>query len=125
MKLLIEKLDKVFESYKIDEAYIVYSRFIDFHKSDEMSMTDYVIEFKHLHHKITNHEMPLPNTVLTFKLIDVAKLSEDKRKLALTVGNNLEFGTMKFALKRIFTKSAIENELFHDTNNIRKRGSIL
>ena len=52
---------------KHTEAYLVYSRFINFHKSDEMSMADYIIEFEHLYHKMTNHEMPLPNTVLTFK----------------------------------------------------------
>ena len=49
MKLRIEKLDKVYESEKIDEAYLVYSRFINFHKSDEISMTDYIIEFEHLY----------------------------------------------------------------------------
>ena len=47
-------------------------------------MTDYIIEFEHLYQKMINHEMPLPNTVLTFKLLDGAKLSEDERKLALT-----------------------------------------
>ena len=85
MKLRIEKLDKVYESEKIDEAYLVYSRFINFHKSDEISMTDYIIEFEHLYYKMTNHEMPLPNTVLTFKLLDGAKLNEDEGKLAMTL----------------------------------------
>ena len=41
-----------------------------------MSMTDYIIEFEHLYHKMTNHKMPLLSTVLTFKLLDGAKLSE-------------------------------------------------
>ena len=48
-------------------------------------MTDYIIEFEHLYYKMTNHEMPLPNTVLTFKLLDGAKLNEDEGKLALTL----------------------------------------
>ena len=52
-------------------------------------MTDYIAEFQHLYHKMINHEMPLPNTVLFFKLLDGVKLSEDERKLALTLGNNL------------------------------------
>ena len=120
MKVLIEKLDKVLESDKINEAYLVYSRFTNFQKSDEMSMTDYLTEFEHLYHKMTNHEMPLPNTVLTFKLLDGAKLSEDERKLRLILGNNLEFETMTSALKRIFTKSTIANESLHDTNNIKQ-----
>ena len=93
LKLLIEKLDKVFESDRNDEAYLAYSRFIIFSKSDEMSMIHYIIEFEDLYQKITNHEMPLPNTVLT--LLDGAKLSEDERKLALNLGNNSEFETMK------------------------------
>ena len=83
-------------------------------------MTDYIIEFEHLYYKMTNHEMPLPNTVLTFKILDGAKPSEDERKLALTLGNNLEFKEMKSALKRIFTKSTIANESCHDTNNIKE-----
>ena len=105
---------------KHTEAYLVYSRFINFHKSDEMSMTDYIIEFEHLYHKMTIHEIPLPNTVLTFKLLDGAKLSEDERKLPLTLGNNSEFETMKSALKQIFTKSTVVNESFHETNNIKQ-----
>ena len=120
MKLLIEKLDKVLERNKINEAYLVYSIFINVHMSDEISMTDYIIDFEHLYHKMTNHEIPLQNTVLTIKLLDGAKLSEDERKLALTLGNNLEFETMKSALKQIFTKSAIVNESFQDTSNIKK-----
>ena len=83
VKLQIEKLDEVFERDKIDQAYLVYSRFINFHKSDEMSMTDYIIEFEHLYHKMTNHKMPLLNTVLTFKLLDGAKLSEDEKKTSI------------------------------------------
>ena len=54
---------------------------------------------------MTNHEIPLRNTVITFKLLDGANLSEDERKLALILGNTLEFEAMKSALKQIFTKS--------------------
>ena len=59
MKLLIEKLDIVFESDRNDEAYLACSRFINFSKSDEMSMIHYIIEIEDLYQKMTNHEMPL------------------------------------------------------------------
>ena len=85
-----------------------------------MSLTDYIMEFEHLYHKMTTHEMSLRNKVSTFKLLDGAKPSKDERKLALTLGNNLKFETMKSALKRIFTKSAIANESFNNTNNIKQ-----
>ena len=64
--------------------------------------------------------MALPNTVKTFKLLNDASFKEDKRKLALILGNNLELETMKSALKQIFTKSTIANESFHDPNNIKQ-----
>ena len=62
MKPLIEKLGRVFESDKVDEAYLVCSRFINFYNTtDEMSMTDYIIQSEHLYDKMTNHEIPLPS----------------------------------------------------------------
>ena len=59
-----------------------------------MPMTDYIIKFEHLSQKRNNHVMPLTNTVLTFKLLDGAKLKEVERKLTLTLVNNLGFKTM-------------------------------
>ena len=47
--------------------------------------------------------MVLPNNVLTFKLLDSANLSEDDRKLALTLATDLKFESTKSGLKRIFT----------------------
>ena len=51
MKLLKEKLNKVSESDKIDQAYLVYSIFINFHKLDGILMTYYITGFEHLYHK--------------------------------------------------------------------------
>ena len=65
--ILFQKLDRVFESERIDEAYNVYSNFIRFQKLDEMSMNDYIIEYEHLYYKMTQYDMKLPDTVPTFK----------------------------------------------------------
>ena len=59
-------------------------------------------EFEHLYNKMKEHDMVLPDNVLTFKLL-TANLSEDDRKLALPLATNLMFESMKLALKRIFT----------------------
>ena len=119
MTICIKKLDKVFESEKIDEAYLTYSKFIYFQKSSEISMTDYVIEFEHLYCKMTNYEMSVPNGVLTFKLLDSARLTDDNQKLSLTLGSSLEFEIMKSASKRIFTKSTSTAEPPHDFEYIK------
>lgn len=39
-------------------------------------MADYIIEFEHLYHKMTDQKMSYPNTVQTLKLEKRSKLTE-------------------------------------------------
>ena len=59
---------------------------------------------------MTQYDVKLPGTELTFKMPDGSNISEDEGKLALTLGNNLQFETMESALKCVFTKSSLYNE---------------
>lgn len=101
---LLANLDKVFLSESTDEAYIIYTKFIQFCKSDSMSTLDYIIEFDHLNNKMIEHEIQLPEKVLTFKLLDGAMLEETQRQMALTFTPDLTLPGMKSALKRLFSK---------------------
>ena len=101
---LFAKLDLVFKDETLDEAYSTYSNFISFNKKDDMIMTDYILEFEHLYCKMMEYEMKLPDAVLTFNLLDGANITDDERKLALTVCSItvLNFDRLKSALKRLF-----------------------
>ena len=65
LNFLLEKLNKVFQEETIDEAYNVYSSFINLSKRDGISINEYIIEFEHLNNRMIQHQMKLPNTVLT------------------------------------------------------------
>lgn len=78
-------------------------------KVEEMPVNDYITKYEQLYHKMTQYDMKLPDTVLTFKLVYGANISENECKLALALGNNLQFETMKSALKHNFPKSAVSN----------------
>lgn len=54
------KTNNVFENEKIDEAYLVYSKFVNFQKSNEISMTDLIIECEYIYQKMIDYEMSLP-----------------------------------------------------------------
>lgn len=117
MNLLFIKLDKIFQSEAIDEAYNTYLKFISFisgngwneyewlHFAKRTSppknhATWYEISrfstyFQHLHQKMMKHDMELPDVVLTFKVLDGARVTDDERKLTLTISNNLNFEQMK------------------------------
>ena len=115
LNLLLEKLDKVFQEHTIDEAYNVYSSFTSLSKREDMSINEYIIEFEHLNNKMIPNQMKLPNTVLTFKLLDGANITDQERKLALTLCSDLDFDKMKSAFKRLFTTSS---NYSHSQDNI-------
>ena len=56
MNLLFEKLDKVFPSETIVEAYSMYSAFISFKRTGQMNMSDYILEYEHLYQKMVQQE---------------------------------------------------------------------
>ena len=68
INFLIEKLNYVFKSEKIDDAYLAYSKFI---KIQDLSMNELMLEFEHLYNKMKENDMVLLNNVLTFKLLDM------------------------------------------------------
>ena len=67
-------------------------------------MNAFILEFEYLYNKMKEHDMILPNNVLTFKLLDSADLGEDDWKLALTLATELKFESMKSALKNDFDR---------------------
>ncbi|CAG2240934.1 unnamed protein product [Mytilus edulis] len=103
---LITELDKLFEKDKIDQAYAAYTVFDKFHRIDDVSMSDYIIEFEQRYNKCKKYEMVLPDAILAFKLLDNAGLSQSNRQLALTACSDLKFDTMKSALNRIFASKS-------------------
>ena len=108
VKVLIEELDKLFERDQVDQAYATYTNFDKFQRNESMKMSDYMIEFEARYNKCKKYEMPLPDAILAFKLLDNAGLSQNDRQLALTACSDLKFNTMKAALNRIFgTKSSL------------------
>ena len=85
LDLLLLKLDLVFQSETIDEAYNIYTKFITFTRSHKMNMNEYIIENEHLNLKMNKNKMKLPDAVLTFKLLDGARITSEEQKLALAM----------------------------------------
>ena len=78
LNIVLEKLDAIFQSEKIEDAYFTYSNFSNFKRQQNMTIHDYIIEFENLNIKMDNHNMKLPDKVLAFKLLDGASVSENK-----------------------------------------------
>ena len=104
------KFHKIFLQETADEAYKVYSDFINYSKTVEMTVSEYVLEFERSYKRMIEHEMILPDPVLTFKLLDGANITNDERKPALTFCVDLKYEKMKSALKRHFASPVPQNQ---------------
>lgn len=102
MNTLLTKLDDLFLKEEKDQVYEAYSSFDRIMKDSSVSMTDYIIDFKQRYSRMRKYKMELPDAVLAFKLLDTACLEVKDRQLALTACTDLDFASMKSALKRIF-----------------------
>lgn len=103
LKILTEKLDGVYLRDSKDKTYDVYTRFDSFRKHDEMTMSEYTVEFDQRYQKCKSMDMALPDAILAFKLLDGANLSLQERQLALTAIKEITYEEMKIALRRIFS----------------------
>ena len=105
----------------MDEAYNTYSKFINYKRNKDEDINDYIIEYEHLYKRMTDFDMKLPDPVLTFKLLDGANLTDDDRKLALALGNDMKFENMKSALKRLFSKTKSHNTRTDRQYNLKEK----
>ena len=103
LQKLIEKLDSVLKSEKVDEAHEAYSKFTKFERISGMTIEDYILDFELLYDKMGNNDLGLPESIKAFILLDGKNFEDSDRKFALTIASDMKFDTMKAALKRIFS----------------------
>lgn len=83
MAKLLEYLDKWYKKDKLTGAYDSWTDFDSFRKSDHTKMELYISEFEKRHKKLLEYGIVLPNSVLAFKLLDGAKVSQGVKRQTL------------------------------------------
>ena len=78
-------------------------------KQPSMSMNDCILEFENLNHEMSIYNMDLPDTVLAFKILEGAMITDNQQKMTLTLASDLSFKSMRVALKRIFGETSYMN----------------
>lgn len=121
MDILTKKLDSIFQSEIIDSAYSTCSKFRNYKRNDNEDISDYIIEYE----QMTDFDMRLPDPVLTFKVFDDANLSNDNRKLALALGNDMKFENLKSTLNIFFQKPSHHIMLKQTDSCVLKKKPIL
>ena len=100
IKIVIEKLNPLYLKDKVQNAYIWYETFEPYKRPKELNMKDYINEFERLHSKIKEYDMALPDSVLAYKLLKQAELSETHKQSIRATIIDLSYENMKLRLKK-------------------------
>ena len=79
-KLIMDKLSEVFEKDQEQDLFEKCRQFETYKRTSE-TISEYVAEFERLHERITGEEMKYPDSVLAYKLLINANISDEKQQL--------------------------------------------
>ena len=75
------------------------------------NITDFVVEFDQLSHKLAQFDMKLPDGVLAFFLLSAENVSEESEKLARATCKKLTYADMKATILKLFADPAGDDEV--------------
>ena len=108
VKLIIDKLDKLYLKDKAQSAYEAYDRFEKFQRTSGMHIKDFIFEFEKLLSKSKSYGTTMSSDILAYRLLKAANISESHQQLArATIIGDLTYEAMKNQLKRIFGDDSI------------------
>ena len=108
-KLIMDKLTEVFEKDQEQDLFEKCRQFETYKRTTE-SITEYVAEFERLHERITGEEMKYPDSVLAYKLLINANISDEKQQMCRATMGTLSFDNIKRQLKVIHDATGIDSK---------------
>ena len=75
MKKILEKRDKLFMKDQNACALLAFKEFYDYRLLTGVSITEFIVRFEYLYHKLKQFDIKLPEGVQAFFLLNVANVS--------------------------------------------------
>ena len=108
-KLIMDKLAEVFEKDQEQELFNRCREFETYKRTNE-SIGQYVSEFERLHERINGDDMKYPDSVLAYKLLINANISEEKQQMCRATMGTLSFENIKKQLKVIHDATGMNSK---------------
>ena len=82
--ILITRLDKWYKKDNLSAAYDAWTKFDGCKKTGDISMEEYISEFRRRNNELKKFKVSIPNCILAFKMLDNASLDLKEKQIALT-----------------------------------------
>ena len=77
VKTITDKLGSVFLKDENTRAYLAFKEFYDYRRPSGVNITEFLVEFEYLYHKLGQFDVQLPEGVRAFFLLNAANVSEE------------------------------------------------
>ena len=102
VKKIIDKLDTLFEKDVNTQTYLAFKEFYDYRRPSGVSITEFLVHYEYLYHKLARYEVTLPEGVKAFFVLNAANISEENEKLARATCGVMTYANMKACIQKIF-----------------------
>ena len=102
VKLILEKLDAVFLKDKDTQTFVAFETFYHYRRASGVSITDFLVEFEYLCHRLDKQEINLPQGVWAFLLLKASNISTENERLARATCQGMTYLNMKACIMKIF-----------------------
>ena len=106
--LIMTKLEEVFAKDKEQELFNVCREFETFKRKPDMGINEYITEFERLYGKLNSNNMTYPDSILAYKLLINANISEEKQQMCRATMGTLSLENITKQLKVIHDATGID-----------------
>ena len=107
-KLIMDRLEEVFAKDKEQELFNSCRAFETFQRTPEMSINEYISEFERLYGKLTSEDLKYPDSILAYKLLINANITEEKQQMCRATMGTLSLDNIIKQLKVIHDATGID-----------------
>ena len=110
VKNLLDKLDKLFLHEKGRRQFLSFRDLYRVKRQSGESVDEFISNFEHINFKLKSQDVSLPDTVLSFMLLEACNLEDKDEQLILSSMSEISLDTMKASLKRVFGGISNQNK---------------
>lgn len=110
VKKIVEKLDTIFLKDVNTRSYLAFKDFYDYKRPPGIGMTEFLVRFEYLYHKLSVFDIKLPEGVQAFFLLNAANVSEENERLARATCGVMTYANMKSCILKIFGDPSASGE---------------
>ena len=104
LKLIMKKLDTLYEKDATQLAYLAFDRFVKYRRPDGVDMDEFLRKFELMKNKCETYKFSIPENILAYFMLSCANLPKDKEDIIRATIKELNVNDMRGQILKVYTE---------------------